>query len=231
MRPRLDWHRGAEKSHTSRPTARRPRWLGVVVVVLLTLLAIAQSMAPGPIRERLLPLAPDADFVAVGDDLSGVQMMLADDGRSSLGDGRAALLLVFDPDCVHSASVAPGWFAWLSGAHPQGSRVLAVSRGPLLAAQHYAHEHRWPVLIGSLGAEDRPKGPGAHRLAKRTPWVFAISPEGRVMGEGHGGKVAEVARTLLSHAEDSPEQGLSQVRASACVGLAHATRVPYVDDG
>ena len=205
MRPRLDWHRGAEKSHASRPTARRPRWQGVVVIALLTLLAIAQLMAPGPIRERLLPLAPGADFVAVGDDLSGVQMLLTDIGRANLGDGRDALLLVFDPDCVHSSSVAPNWSAWLSGAHAGGSRVLAVSPGSLLAAQNYAREHRWPVPVGSLSAEDRRGTSGAHRLAMRTPWVFAVGPEGRVIAEGHGGEVAKVARALLPRAEEGPE--------------------------
>lgn len=196
---------GTGKSNASQPAVGTSLRAGPVAIVLLTALVIGQVIAPGSIREGLLRLTPGGSFVSVGDDLSRLQIPLADHGFAGLGDGRAALLLVFDPDCVHSASVASNWSAWLSSARAEGNRIIAVSGGSLLAAQSYAREHQWPVTVGSLAAEERSGASGAHALTIRTPWVFAVGPEGRVVGEGHGNEVAEVARTLLKATQGDPQ--------------------------
>lgn len=37
---------------------------------------------------------------------------------------------------------------------------------------------------------------GEHPLTRRTSWVFAVGVDGRVVAEGHGSRLAEVARAI-----------------------------------
>ena len=158
------------------------------VLTLLSVLAVGQVVALERRTPRLDPLDPR---VTVGDDVS--EMVVRDSGGATieLGAPHETLLLVFDPDCAHSARVAETWASWLARQDSGRLRMYAVSSGPLPAAVRYARDMRWKVGVGSVDAPG-----GEHPLTRRTPWVFAVGTDGRVVAEGHGSRLAEVARTI-----------------------------------
>lgn len=48
-----------------------------------------------------------------------------------------------------------------------------------------------------MGAvESSEEGAGEDPLTSRTPWVFAIGADGRVVAEGHGIRLADVAQAI-----------------------------------
>ena len=158
------------------------------VLTLLSVLAVGQVVALERRTPRLDPLDPR---VTVGHDVS--ELVVRDSGGATieLGGQDETLLLVFDPDCAHSARVAETWASWLARQNSGRLRKYAVSSGPLPAAVRYARDMRWNVRVGSVGASG-----GEHPLTRRTPWVFAVGTDGRVVAEGHGSRLAEVARTI-----------------------------------
>ena len=158
------------------------------VLTLLSVLAVGQVVA---LEHRTLRLDPLDPPVTVGDDVS--ELVVRDSGGATieLGAPYETLLLVFDPDCVHSARVAETWASWLARQDSGRLRTYAVSSGPLPMAVRYARDMRWNVRVGSVGASG-----GEHPLTRRTPWVFAIGTDGRVVAEGHGSRLAEVARNI-----------------------------------
>ncbi len=158
------------------------------VVTLLSAVAVGQMVALERRERQPDPLDPP---VSIGHDVS--ELVVADSGGATiaLGGQDETLLLVFDPDCVHSARVAETWAAWLAEQDSGRHRTYAVSSGPLPAAVRYAREKGWNVRVGALA----PSG-GQHPLTMRTPWVFAVAADGRVVAEGHGSRLAEVARSL-----------------------------------
>ena len=158
------------------------------VLTLLSVLAVGQVVALERRAPRLDPLDPP---VTVGDDVS--ELVVRDSGGATidLGAPYETLLLVFDPDCAHSARVADSWAAWLAGRESGRPRTYAVLSGPLPEAVRYARDMRWDVRVGSVDAPG-----GEHPLTRRTPWVFAVGADGRVVAEGHGSRLAEVARAI-----------------------------------
>lgn len=158
------------------------------VLTLLSVLAVGQVVALERRASQPDPLDPP---VTVGDDVS--ELVLRDSGGATidLGAPYETLLLVFDPDCAHFARVADAWGAWLAGQDSRRSRTYAVSSGPLPEAVRYARDMRWDARVGSVDAPG-----GEHPLTRRTPWVFAVGADGRVVAEGHGSRLAEVARAI-----------------------------------
>ena len=165
-------------------------WQGVALA-LLAVLAIGQSVVVG--KHTLWADTPDPP-VALGDDVSG--LMVRDSGGETieLGAGDEILLLVFDPDCAHTARVAEAWASWLADEDSGRHRTIAMSPGPLSAAVRYARDWDWHVRVGSV--ESSEDGVDEHPLTSRTPWVFAIGADGRVVAEGHGIRLAEVAQAI-----------------------------------
>lgn len=159
-----------------------------VVLTLLSMLAVGQVVA---LERRSLERDTLAPRVTVGHDVSNLVVKDSDGAAIELGAPYETLLLVFDPNCVHTARVAETWASWLSRQDSGSLRTYAVSSGPLPAAVRYAREAEWNVPVGSVD----PVG-GEHPLARRTPWVFAVGTDGRVVAEGHGSRLAEVARTI-----------------------------------
>ncbi len=159
--------------------------VNIAVIAVLIAVAIAQ-LANSALR--LSSLDPDRGFVKAGHDLSAVSVPLSDGTVAALGDGHRSLLLVFDPDCVHSNGIAPKWSAWLSTLDPDGTRIVAVSPGSLSQAIGYARDQQWSVKVGTLGGTEG----GGNALGARTPWVFALDQDGRVVEEGHGSRLLEV---------------------------------------
>lgn len=158
------------------------------VLTLLSVLAVGQVVA----LERRTPRLDTVDPpLTVGDDVS--ELVVRDSGRAmiELGAPYETLLLVFDPECVHSARVAETWASWLARRDSERLRTYAVSSGPLPAAVRYAREAHWKVRVVSVDGSG-----GEHPLARRTPWVFAVSAHGRIVAEGHGSRLAEVARAI-----------------------------------
>lgn len=175
--------------------------VSIAVIAVLIAVAIAQ-LANSALR--LSSLDPDRGFVKAGHDLSAVSVPLSDGTVATLGDGHRSLLLVFDPDCVHSNGIAPKWSAWLSTLDPDGTRIVAVSPGSLSQAIGYARDQQWTVKVGTLGGTEG----GGNVLGARTPWVFALDQDGRVVEEGHGSRLLDVARHSLA-----PPDGVETDRA------------------
>ena len=141
-----------------------------------------------------------AEPIPVGYDLSSVSVKHPDGTLAELGAGQPTLLLVFDPDCAHTRRVAPAWSSWLAGTEAERYRVLAISLGPLVEAIGFANEHQWPVEVLSL---EHPAGEAeAAILTRRTPWIVALDPKGRVVTDGHGAGLAEVVRALSGEGAD-----------------------------
>ena len=160
-------------------------------VVALAVVAAAQAVSLG-----FRPRGADGDGqrITIGHDVSSIAVDHADGTVSKLGRGRATLLLVFDPDCPHSRRVASEWSSWLVAATFDQYRVLAISPKPLSESVDYAREQGWPVQVGSVeGHRDWNRGGS---LVERTPWVFAVNQAGRVVAEGHGSKLRELAVAL-----------------------------------
>ena len=166
----------------------RQHW---AVVTVLAVSAIAQAVALGA---PTLDADSQVQMIPVGYDLSSVTARHADGTVANLVVGRATLLLVFDPDCAHTRRVAPAWSSWLAGRESEGYRILAISPGPLADAIDFANEHHWPIEVVSV--EGSAGEPGASDLTRRTPWVIALDQEGRVVTDGHGNGLPEVARAL-----------------------------------
>ena len=180
--------------------------VNIVVIAVLIAVAIAQ-LANSALR--LSSLDPERGFVKTGHDLSAVSVPLSDGTVVELGDGRRSLLLIFDPDCVHSNGIAPSWSAWLPTLDRDGTRILAVSPGSLSQAIGYARDQQWSVKVGTLGGSED----GANVLGARTPWVFALDQDGRVVEEGHGSRLLEVARQPWT-----PSDGVETDRAEPSAG-------------
>lgn len=162
---------------------RRPSRVAIVALVVVAVL-----QAIGTIYIRAHTNAP-APFVQRADDLSDLSLRDSRGALQALGAGPPTLLLVFDPDCVHSRSVATLWSDWLEENVHSGYQIVAISTDP--KATDYVREQQWPVIVTS--AE-----PVGHVIAKRTPWVFVVDGQGRVVADGHGRHLAEVAQNLQS---------------------------------
>ena len=189
----LERHRS---SLVTRKVGRRfafgPAWQSRAAVTVLVVAAIAQAVALGA---PTLVADSQGQLLPVGYDLSSLTARHADGTVANLVAGRATLLLVFDPDCAHSRRVAPAWSSWLAGRESEGYRILAISPGPLADAIDFANEHHWTIEV--LSVEGPAGKPGANDLARRTPWVIALDQEGRVVTDGHGNGLPEVARALI----------------------------------
>ena len=156
--------------------------IGVAVLQISALLAWDGEGTAAPTVEEGFSFA---DVRVSGED--GVDVSLA----SGAGP---TLVLVFHSECAHCERVAPTWKEWLENA-PAGLRVIAVSSEPLGVAKAYAARHGWRAHVGSV--ESAEVGSPGHFLTRRTPWVFGLDPDGRVVVGEHGSEVARVASDLL----------------------------------
>ena len=168
----------ASERWTCRRPPKRP------LVIALAAISILQATAVAYIWGRADGPTP---FVTKGHDLSDLSLRESHGALQELDAGQPTLLLVFDPDCVHSRDAAPLWSSWLEGNAHKGHRIIAISRSPL--APDYVREREWPVLVTSTETVD-------HAITRRTPWVFAVDGQGRVVAEGHGRHLPEVAQHL-----------------------------------
>jgi len=69
-----------------------------------------------------------------------------------------------------------------------------VAPGPLAAAVTYARDKQWPVDVDTVQSTEGSLA--GRRILQRTPWVFALDEDGRVIREGHGSRLQAVARSL-----------------------------------
>ena len=167
------------------------RWLrpSKGLLVAMGAVAVAQIAAFGIQGPR----AESPRFVTAGQDLGSVVVRQTDGLPQQLGMVGPALLLVFDPECAHSRQIASVWSDWLKATSTH-HRVVAVSSGTVSEAAAYARASDWPVQVVAI---DLANGLEQSRaLVSRTPWVFAIDDQGRVLDEGHGSRLEEVARAL-----------------------------------
>jgi len=177
--------------HSGWRVGRTRPWRSRAVVMALAVSAIGQAAI---LRALVFDADSRPDPIPVGLNLSSVSVRHADGTLGEVGAGQSTLLLIFDPDCAHSRRVAPGWSSWLAGREARRLRVLAISLGPLAEAIDFADEHLWPVEVLSL--EHPAAEPDAAILTRRTPWIVALDQAGRVVTDGHGADLDEVARAL-----------------------------------
>ncbi|MCY3548534.1 MAG: hypothetical protein OXH49_16795 [Gemmatimonadetes bacterium] len=162
---------------------RRPRH---VAIAGLAIVAVVQALAFAYVRAHTNGPSP---LVTRGDDISDLSLRDSQGALQELGAGQPTLLLVFDPDCAHSRRVAPFWTSWLESNVHKGHRIIAISTGP--AATDYVDKQQWPVIVTSTE-------PVGHEITKRSPWVFAVDGQGRVVADGHGRHLGEVASQLVA---------------------------------
>lgn len=167
---------------------------GILRALVMTLVAVAVAQAV-VLAMRGDSLRRNLAVPTTGSDLSAALAMDADsEERSLIADG-PVLILVFDPGCIHTHGVATLWRDWLRNA-VVNYRVVALSAAPRSAATAYASNEGWPVSVLTVRADD--PGNPSRALVSRTPWVVALDVHGRVVAEGHGSRVSEVARALRS---------------------------------
>lgn len=165
----------------TRASWRPPRH---VAIAGLAIVAVLQALAFAYIRAQTSGPTP---LVTRGHDLADLSLRDSHGALQTLGAGQPTLLLLFDPDCAHSRRVAPLWTSWLERNVHRGHRIIAISTDP--GATDYVRERQWPVIVAS-------NEPADHPIAIRTPWVFAVDGQGRVVAEGHGRHLPEVAQHL-----------------------------------
>ncbi len=159
------------------------------MIVFLALLALAQALFLG-----LRPRTDDpraVPWLQAGSSLSGVHALGPDGQKVSLATGEPTLLLVFNSGCGYCEAVAPLWRAWTTAPRP-GLRAIAISSEPISSANQYALDHGWHAEVWTV-AEDLLDGLG-YGLTLRTPWVFLLDGEGLILAEGHGSRIAEIAK-------------------------------------
>ena len=176
--------------------ASRPGAFGIAGAVALGVMAAGQLANLA--HERVDTGSAEA-LITEPHDLSDLAVRLEDGTVTQLSGGGPTLLLVFDAQCPHSERIAPSWTTWLSDHRPKEIRALGVSAGPLAAGVRYARAKQWPVELGTLDSPG--EGLVSQAVTKRTPWVFAVNHDGRVVAEGHGSQLAEVARLLGEYLE------------------------------
>jgi hypothetical protein len=157
----------------------------------LALLGMAQVLVFGN-KWRSLG-EPGGAWLQAGDDVSGLHLRDAAGGPAPVASGERTVLLVFDSQCAHCLTVAPAWRAWI-GAAPPGLRVIAVSTEPTEAAEAFVEKQAWGVE--DVWRVEGRNGSPEHALTSRTPWVFVLDGEGRILGEGHGSRLAELTEGL-----------------------------------
>ena len=158
---------------------------------LLTVLATVQLVA---LAHRTIRLETLPQLIAVGDDLSSLVIKDVGGETIDLAAGYETLLLVFDPDCPHTDRVAEPWASWLDEKDSKAHRTIALSSGTRATAARYVGDKRWTARVGAV--EPGVDGQGEHALMIRTPWVFVVDGDGKVVAEGHGVRLAELAETI-----------------------------------
>jgi thiol-disulfide isomerase/thioredoxin len=152
----------------------------------LALLALGQLLVFGH-RWRNRD-GPADSWLHAGDDVSTLQFRTPSGRSVSTAGGGTMVLLIFDSQCPHCRAVAPAWQAWIEEV-PPGLRVVGVSTEPPETAQAFAQEQGWGVEVWQVEART---GSPEHALTSRTPWVFLLDGQGRILKEGHGSRLAEL---------------------------------------
>lgn len=160
--------------------------LAVVAAIQATVLVVLRLDDVSPAQ----PSLPSADLSRVlATDTEGRQ-------QQQLAAMGPLLVLVFDPECVHTRRVAPLWRDWLRHADPS-LRVVALSASRQATASAYATGAGWPVPVLTVraGAASEPET-SVWAVVRRSPWVFAVSANGRAVAAGPGNRVSQVADAL-----------------------------------
>ena len=195
MPARTTYTKSSDETRTD--VAARGRLSGLaggVGVVALGALAAGQlaNMAYG--RVEMDPAEP---WITESHDLADLEVRLEDGTVARLSAVGPTLLLVFDVECSHSQRIAPLWAAWLSRNRTAETTVLAVTASHLAVAVRYARARQWSVELATVDSTG--DGSLGRAVTRRTPWVFAIDHDGRVIAHAHGTRIQEVARVLDEH--------------------------------
>lgn len=113
--------------------------------------------------------------------------------RVDVTNGRITVLLAFDTSCVWCDSIAPVWKEW--SQRSVRPRLVGVARRSARVSQEYAEAHGW--RLDTIVQLDRSDLRGTERaLVGKTPWLFALRPDGTLLVAEHGSGVARVDSVL-----------------------------------
>ena len=166
-----------------------------LVIFVLALLAMGQAVVLG-VRWRSRAGGSAASWLKAGDDLSGIHPVDGSGRMASFAGGALRVVLVFDSQCGHCRSVAPAWRDWIASL-PADVSVVGVSTEAPESARAFVEEHGWGVEVWRVEGS---RGSPEHALISRTPWVFVVDGEGRILAEGQGTRLAEVADAFVGAA-------------------------------
>ncbi len=192
-----------------------------VVVALVCMAAIQAAVLGFRVRHSL---ASPASWLELGATLSDIQFQVTAGGDPSssitdittnqggtnepssdrtLTEDATTVFLVFSSTCPFCAAVAPIWTEWLQG--PGAHRhVVAVSAEPFGPAQAWIESQGWDVRVAvvdttsiedeAAGEKERARAQLARKFTQRTPWVFVVDPEGVILAQSLGSRIAEITR-------------------------------------
>lgn len=111
------------------------------------------------------------------------------------------LILAYHSECGHSLRVMPRWKDWIdAGSWRNRVTLLAVTSEVYPIGEH--HLVRNGLAIKSVTLETQRGGLPA-QLAKKTPWIYAITSTGVVVYEGHGDEIEQAFRALAAADSDN----------------------------
>lgn len=164
--------------------------LAVAAVLQLAYLGIRLT------QPRAAPRIP-TQVLMEGDSLRWLAALTDDstEVRVDVTHGRATVLLAFDTSCVWCDSIAPVWREW--STRTVRPRLVGIARRSASVSRQYAEAHGWD--LDTVVQLDRRAQRGPERaLVGKTPWLFALGPDGALLVAEHGSSVSRVDSVLRS---------------------------------
>jgi hypothetical protein len=127
---------------------------------------------------------------------------------------RLLALLVFSPNCPHTATVSSEWARWTAGA-PSDVEVLAISADGLAGAVTYAKTHRWNAAVGSI--PEWAESAVSRAMLGRTPWIFLLDELGLVRFDAHGAHLAQLDSAVAAQLDAQPPRATVTVPSPSSV--------------
>ena len=186
---------------------RIPRW-DRAVIGCLVLLLIGQGAALIH-KERQPPpfvitsLGPNSvSFVSNGMLLDGLRTQMGPDQTGILPiartPGQATVLMAFSETCAHAGEVSPLWAGWMAERVGDARLTLIpVSGDAPENAARFASSAGWTVTPTTLQITEL--GSPEIQVLNRTPWVFLLDTEGRVVYEGHGAELDRLDQAIEAY--------------------------------
>ena len=170
---------------------------GALASGLIAILLLAAAAQAGVLFSRLSPPKNGYERIEIGQVVPPLKAVAPDGREESIrwSAARLSILLVFHPECGFCEQVAPAWRDWTNQAPVRG-RVLLITADSPSAASDFATEHGW-----NAGPYTLPPGQldgVAAWVSRRSPWIYVVGNDRRLVYEGHGAKLSDLDDFLTS---------------------------------